>query len=907
MVETAFFLRFKPQLEKIRRDLIISLNEQVKGILEQAGGKLLSDNNLIRAEYNPDTPGFWLEMLLLIENIKRITENASADIYGFSLVLAKGGDKITEQQCHSLICKTEGGFFLNKEAAFTMKPYVNLENMDAVNDNDFYKISDVKIFIATAKTDLSLQDMNEWSQAMKKFKAILITGKPLLGRRDDLYKHASRISSSLKMQDFPPLIVRFGTGTLNAVIDSFAGWIRSNPQMADGSKITDEILSNWDFLYRQRLKHRPSAFIINRAKLFFGMLLEYYKSLALQAEAYPMVVLENIQVAEHDAKEIVIETLCLQKDIFIFGICPEGIETTILGQWKKLFSGLFNISKSELIKTNIKELPKDLLEIGYAFSLMGRYFPPDMFIQLFAQAGKRPALVHHAVSLLYAMKIIDTPLDPRPWQEDFIAIAETGLGKKTKMIKDMVCKCLLVSVMEKKLEPCLRLIDALADMENADKISDELVIRAIKNELNDLDNNYAEKILDKLINDSSFPPERVNIIRHLIKTMPALYFGKKEEVRFAFTGYSVNYQNFPSLYAQMLLNQSLYHFCMGSNNAALETLKKAAMPCQKNGDSCLTQYYRLSALISLSFRRINETIDYINFAMENAEKSGIIEDMGISAYYAAVAQFIYGNLSLSLKLIKKARMYFLEAGSADWADRCRFLEGRLAYEIGSYRDAADIFEGIINKPFGSNHPQKRRLVELWFFRAKIYCQEPPFYMPYSKGQDFNIIYLEALCLEGNFAKAVEVSNILSSQPVTADAFYNIEQPDWNSGFAQCELLYMTWKDIWDRMLCTYNSLASGHLSSDGHEKAIQSMQQIIRSGQSPELDIYDAFFHYVLYQILLASNSSQVDINTTISMAVKRLQSRAGRIDDIDMHHKYLSQPHWNKAIEQAAREYKLV
>ena len=154
MVEIAFFLRFMPQLVKIRGELISGLIEQINEILEQAGGKIIPDNNLIRAEYISDTPGFWIEMLLLIENIKRITENASADLYGFSLLLVKNSDTPTEQLCRSLTYINGEGIFLNKDAAIAMRPYVNMENINTVKEINYYRITDVKIFIATAKTDL---------------------------------------------------------------------------------------------------------------------------------------------------------------------------------------------------------------------------------------------------------------------------------------------------------------------------------------------------------------------------------------------------------------------------------------------------------------------------------------------------------------------------------------------------------------------------------------------------------------------------------------------------------------------------------------------------------------------------------------------------------------------------------
>jgi len=42
-------------------------------------------------------------------------------------------------------------------------------------------------------------------------------------------------------------------------------------------------------------------------------------------------------------------------------------------------------------------------------------------------------------------------------------------------------------------------------------------------------------------------------------------------------------------------------------------------------------------------------------------------------------------------------------------------------------------------------------------------------------------------------------------------------------------------------------------------------------------------------------------------MAFKRLQRRAGRIDDPEIKQAFLNLPRWNSALQQAAREYRLI
>jgi hypothetical protein len=114
--------------------------------------------------------------------------------------------------------------------------------------------------------------------------------------------------------------------------------------------------------------------------------------------------------------------------------------------------------------------------------------------------------------------------------------------------------------------------------------------------------------------------------------------------------------------------------------------------------------------------------------------------------------------------------------------------------------------------------------------------------------------------------------------------------------------------MWDRMLLTYRALALCHIpgaDQSGREEAIREMRRIMRD-ELPETDPNDAFYYYSYYRVLKRSGAPEIDLNTAISLAFKRLQRRASRIDDNDAKRAFLSYHHWNGALESAAREHKL-
>jgi tetratricopeptide (TPR) repeat protein len=341
--------------------------------------------------------------------------------------------------------------------------------------------------------------------------------------------------------------------------------------------------------------------------------------------------------------------------------------------------------------------------------------------------------------------------------------------------------------------------------------------------------------------------------------------------------------------------------------SALDIVKEAILLGQnKNNNLCLPQAYRLFSLVSLSKQQFGETIDYLGFALTNAETTGNYHEMGISAYYAAVAQFLYGDVSKAAKLARKSIDQSLAAGHPGWADRSRFFEGRLAFETGRYQEAKDIFEALQNDPFDRMTDEKDRMLAAWIYRSKVYFQNPLTPKPEQGGSDADLFEIEAAYLAGNFQKAVDLSGSLRN-PFSKDNFLYTERPDWRSGFSQCEHLYFSQGENWDRIICVFRSLALSRLSEKGGEEAAYNMQQILRNERLSEMDPWDAFYFYAWYRILEQTGADIADMNTAISMAFKRLQRRASRIEAVETRRQYLNGPRWNRELSTAAKDFKLI
>jgi hypothetical protein len=89
--------------------------------------------------------------------------------------------------------------------------------------------------------------------------------------------------------------------------------------------------------------------------------------------------------------------------------------------------------------------------------------------------------------------------------------------------------------------------------------------------------------------------------------------------------------------------------------------------------------------------------------------------------------------------------------------------------------------------------------------------------------------------------------------------------------------------------------------------ALDSMRRVIREEALPQTDPNDAFYYYSHYCVLQETGAVEVDMDTSISMAFKRLQSRASHIDDIETKRAYLSLNYWNNSLGQAAKLHRLI
>jgi hypothetical protein len=918
MIRLLFFLRFKSQLCRTIPDTIDAIESSVIQVFETAGGKVKNKRRLLAVSFERSSLGIWLDILLLIEKIMKIMEGAVLDLYGYSLVV--GGDLPPEEEervCRILSFGPEKSHvYCDPEAQRALACYACFEKAPPCPGKGgsgvpFARFAGFRPFSDKAE-DMVLRDAILGIVNQAGYRNFLLLGPGIPGRRNGLYTYCERLLGGC-----PPLVIRFGSGRgLSPLSDAWSPRIRAFVEVAG---LPADILAEMDSLsaemFRERLRAEVPPATERRGRRFFKLLLETYVAGLKLKSMQPLVILENIHQANSAAARIFQDTLQTAASlgkILVYGtadgsfLAEAGAERG-MKDWEGVFPKVFRLDtrgqNSAFVPGNV---PLDLWEIAYTLELLSRYFPEETLRQLLEEGGKNPQTISRALEMLASLGLVDRAVTPRPQADNFSAKAEPVLGERKALVRALVRHRLLDWVSRHKISPCFGLLEILVSLEGEEAVpaalQDELIFKSVNSDLANGAYGEIQRAIDGGYLETVVGSSRVFTVDYLFRSLKALLHGTEGQIREVFRDLPRIEQFYPPYRPKILSGITSFHLGLRDPLAALAAVKEAMILSQDKPWSGLAQSYRLFSLVNLSEQRIGETLEYASFATENAEKLDNLEERGTASFYAATVQALFGNIALALCFAGDTELKFAAAGQLEWADYARFFRGRLAFELGRYREAREIFEDTRRNPAGNSSPEKDGLLAAWIYRSLIYFQNPLAPKPEGGGIDGDLFEIEAAYFAGDYGRAAELAAGLSSA-LPQNFFLFTEQPDWRSGFAQNEFLLLPPADFWNRTISAYRALALCRISPAGREEALRIMQRILRDERLAEMDPGDVFYFYAWYQVLEKSGAAQSDMNTALSMALKRLQRRASRIDDIEIRRAFLSQPRWNGALSLAAKE----
>ena len=925
MVQMLFFLRFRSQLRRTRPELVTWLEETITAAVFTAGGRLSDNRRFLNAYFDPGRIGFWLDMLILIETVHKALEKAGSELSGHAMVLNENIPEYeAERLCRSLsssVAVAHASVWCGQTVRNALQSYCVFEQ----SYMGYWEMAGLKSFGEAGPIfPFPLREKVIRALGEVKKENVLLTGS-FFDMRDGVYRFCSSAA-----KDIPPLIIRFNSGDSPkpgpvCFCDTLTPVIRT--ALASAGNDLEELDAFRELLFRERIAAEASVFLSGIGRRFFALLLKFYVTLLNGKNQKAFIIVEEPFCADEDSFRIfadAVSSLNKNRDeISIIGISG-GKFTDVKSQknrneWNAVFQRIINFGgeDSTVPASAIMDFPEDLWEITYALSLLNRYFPAQLFPQIFTEEGLNPGILGKALDLLVSMGVIDSVSDPRPRIPEFMARAEKILRDRKNAIRIMIVNRLSAWEHGGKLRPSFNLLCVLNELGGT--VDDALILRSFRCDIN---NKTCDKIGESFSNryiHHLTKKENVRILRWIFNTQTALVSHNQNEIRKAFGEAEPDLPDsvYPGFRAQVLTNLCAYRFGIRDAGAAAEIVKKLMLLNQNLKDGGIPSY-RYFSLLSLFKQKIDDTLEYSSFGMDLAEKSGR-EELVKASFFAASAHLLYGNLSGAQRFILKAEKTALDMGWPEWILRSRFFLGRLHFENGHYQDALDIFMSLKTEVPES----AKKTLAAWIYRTRVYLfvttdrnrgKTPSLseLAPDGANSDEKLFCPEAAFLLGNYEEAAGLAENLLAAPLeddNNDDFFFTEQPDWRSGFSQCEYMLIPHRAFRKRLLTVIHILAQSSLplSPEKREAVRERIQRLVREEVLPEGDACDVFCLYAWYLIMKRTGAPHGDASTALSIAYRRLQRRAGRNDSMECRQDYLSLNYWNNALCLAAKENMLV
>jgi len=903
MMQMYFSLRYASQLRRTRPELVGSLENAVNKAMSRAGAEVRRESRMLTASYDDTAIAFWLELVTALEAIQGALKKALPELYGYACLIREAGGADAAVALRLLSAHTgAGGLYCDARARSFLETYLDFgEQM-----GEFTAILGCKAVPESAAPNgaLPLDPIVDTLRATES-PCVALVGPEFCGKRESVRRFYTEAQAALL-----PYVVRFGVGgqPVFSFVHGFKPLVSSVFNAPEQAEFSLKLRN----LSAQRLRVGLTDPLEREIRGLLQVFIAAYGRAAAIRGAQPILVLENLEAADVFSRDLAAElgdrfTALPEGRAYLVSTDAESMET-----WKGRPCRVLRFSASAAEVQSAKRLTgtaigRDLWEIAYALYLLRPFFTIDEGLAIFYETGRTPETMQRALDLLAHQGFIGAAADPQVRIDDFDAAAQELLGQRAETIRAFVRAGMLRRYASEDLLPCFSLLQALKELGWAG--DDDLALEALIRDVAAGTSGSIEAALDSGTFGAVVGEARSETLEYIYRTSFMLAHGSEEGIRNAFLASLPKPGACPRYTSYLLANQAIYHLGTGEIKLAAEKVKEAILLIQDRPDKRgLSRAYRLFALVSFAGQHLNDAIDYLGFALEIAEQTGDREELALVAYYFASVQFLHGNLAKAERLARQAYAAADSVGMESWAWRARFLEARLRLEGGRYREARGMLENIKE----SGPPEAEQLSAAWIRRTQAL---DPAAAPAEGAAtatiaaDDALFQVESAYLERDYPLAA----VLADQALAvshAPQFTILEQPDWSSGFSQCELFLFPDRDFCRRLLVCYRALAISRVANQKTaemEEAVRSVQRIVKDERIPESDPYDAFYSYAYYEVLQKAGASELDKGTALSIAFKKLQRRASRIDETETKRSYLFLNHWHAALSAAAKLHNLI
>jgi len=361
------------------------------------------------------------------------------------------------------------------------------------------------------------------------------------------------------------------------------------------------------------------------------------------------------------------------------------------------------------------------------------------------------------------------------------------------------------------------------------------------------------------------------------------------------------------------LESARFFRAAGKEKLALERTKRVLLHAQGTDNRRLLSSATIEiGLIMLNSEKCEDAMEYFIIARDAAERAGVPFELIRALTYEALSLFIFGNLSNALRQIDAALAVIERAARREWQMFLLFLKGRVFFELGFYDQAVAVFQSALSLCDIYAHRERKKLFYAWMARAQIYgANGEPLRVLKNLVKDSEVLFFmsEAYLLAGDTVRALSLLESAMNTRIIGNRFHPGETIPWENGFAPIEDRAIRTPD---RKSFLYHLLRAfrGYLlgCSGNWNVGMEELSRITREDKVSENDPNNHLY-YLFSSLILppGSDTENIDKLTILSKALKYIQQRASRIDEVVDKQAYLGRNLWNLRLMSEARKNKLI
>ncbi|ULQ59767.1 tetratricopeptide repeat protein [Brucepastera parasyntrophica] len=550
-------------------------------------------------------------------------------------------------------------------------------------------------------------------------------------------------------------------------------------------------------------------------------------------------------------------------------VMPESFQN-IFEQFRRKADFQLKKTETRFQVPDTDSIPADMLELAYLIYRAEKFLFIDELPEFFVFMGKQADFLSSLGNLFYTKGILADPVNLLSLNPALFSRISAAIGIKSKILDMSIARFLWTKYEKGSLLPTLELFDVLNELGYT--IPDSFLIRCLYH------NNDPVSLAKKLEQFFSKP-----------KLIQAVYDLEKAIARYNEGDYSK---------ASYMVKDVLHTF---------------------QQEKILAGEYRafsLAAMITLVQKSANDSVVYLEYALENAEKMHDSFGLLRTRFDIAMVYFVIGKFHSSLHYLDLAQDVAKKCYAKDWEVLIVFMKGRIAFELGDYQNAEARFQAAIAIANMNGFLDSIPVCRTWYARALVHQKN------FSAAEEILLEYTNIVPEAWLFLLETAIISEKKSQkniqfPDTLDFFapgpesWSPDRVIWKSGFSPAEDRCMGTAaesrilTRFYRVLLLYYSVFFN--PEAGIQSKIAEMEETARAAIDMN-DPYAAVYYFLCYNLSLKTTGIiSADTLTYLSRGFKYLQKRAGGITDNTMRESLLQKPVWNSRLYRAARDNMLI